>query len=204
MVTSPRAVHVVYAAGGHATVVADAIIAGGGDVIAFVDDAPAMQGRAVLGIPVRSREWLIERATAGDVRLALGLGDNLARERIAARARADGLELASVVHPAAVVAASAALGVGTVVLANAVVNANAQVGKGAIVNTGAIIEHDVVVGDFAHVSPGAVLGGAARLGARSLLGARAVVTSGVVVGARSAVAAGAVVVSPVPDDVRAP
>jgi sugar O-acyltransferase (sialic acid O-acetyltransferase NeuD family) len=194
---------VVYPAGAHAAVVAEAITASGGEVLGFVDDAPTLMGTELIGQPIRSYAWLVQQCGAGDVRCALGLGDNFVRERIASRLSKDGIAVATVVHPTAVVSPSATIGAGTVIFATAVINANARVGFGVIVNTGAIVEHNVEVGDFAHISPGAVLAGGSRLGAHSHLGAGAIVIDDMFVGARSIVGAGAVVTRAIPDDVVA-
>lgn len=196
-------VFAVYGAGGHARVVADAILAAGGHVVAFVDDAPARVGASVLGIAVRGNDWLFSDPAAAALAVALGVGDNFARRRIAELCLARGRLLPPVVHPAATVASSATLGTATFCAARAVVNASAAVGAGVIVNTGAIIEHDVRVGDFAHVSPGACLAGGSALGALSHLGAGAVVLDDIFVGSGCIVGAAAMVNRHLPDDVVA-
>jgi UDP-perosamine 4-acetyltransferase len=194
---------VVYGAGGHAKVVADSLLAAGREVLGFVDDDPTRAGSLVLGLPVHTRDWLRERVSAGGVSVALGIGDNAARQAIAHRIREMGASLCIAAHPTAVIAASARVGEGTVLMAGAIVNADAVIGVGAIVNTSAVVEHDVVVGDFAHLSPGAVLAGASALGTLSSLGAGAVVIHCVAVGAGTVVGAGAVVSRPLPDHVVA-
>jgi sugar O-acyltransferase (sialic acid O-acetyltransferase NeuD family) len=191
---------VVYGAGGHAKVMADAARAAGADVVALVDDDPTRQATRPLDIPVRPIAWL---ASQRDLGVALGVGDNRARESIAGRLLAAGHRLATVIHPRAVVAASARLGEGTFVAAGAVVNPDASIGRGVIVNTSAVVEHDVVVGDFAHVSPAACLAGGAQLGALAHLGAGATVLPRIMVGARSVVGGGALVNRAIPEDVVA-
>lgn len=191
----------VYGAGGHAKVVADALLLTGVDVIGFIDDDPALEGDRVLTLPVHGFAWLRERAR--DVDVAMGIGDNRVRALLVRRCREAGIGLAGVVHPAAVVAASASVGEGTVLMARAVINADAVVGPGVIVNTSAVVEHDVVVGEFAHLSPGAVLAGGSALGAFSSLGVGAVVLDDIAVGAGTIVGANAVVNRHLPDDVVA-
>ena len=189
---------VVYGAGGHGRVVADAGAAAGFHVLGFLDDGvPA--GREVLGWRVLGDlTWLVGKPW---VALAHGIGDNATRERIARAAAHDGFTFTTVVHPSAVVSPHARLGAGAVVMALAAVNPGSQVGAGAIVNTAAVVEHDVVVGDFAHVASKAGLAGGARLGRLALLGSGANVLPGQSVGDGSVVGAGAVVVRDVPPGV---
>jgi len=193
----------VYGASGHGKVVLDILVASGTEVVGFIDDGRA-PGTVVLGRPVAGGgDWLVAEAPRGDVAVALGIGDNAARQRVFERCRAAGATVISAVHPRAIVAASAQIGAGAVLMANAVVNPEAVVGTGAIVNTGAVVEHDCVVGDFAHLSPNAALGGAARLGELSHVGLCAAVLPCKSVGKRSIVGAGAVVARDLPDDVVA-
>jgi sugar O-acyltransferase (sialic acid O-acetyltransferase NeuD family) len=189
----------VWGAGGHGRVVADAARAAGFELAGFVDDAPARVGGAVWGLPVIGWAALVEAAAGGLARVALGVGDNAARARCHARLGAAGLAVATVVHPAAVVAPTARLGEGAVVFAGAVVNPDAEVGAGTIVNTGAVVEHDCVVGPYAHLSPNAALGGAVTVGARSHVGIGAVAIPGRRIGADVRVGAGAAVIRDVPD-----
>jgi sugar O-acyltransferase (sialic acid O-acetyltransferase NeuD family) len=194
----------VFGAGGHGKVVADAALrAGLGPLSGFVADGPPPDA-APLGLPfLGDFAWLIREAGRRRCAVALGVGDNAARERIAAECTARAIALVTVVHPAAVIAASSVLEPGCVVLAGAVVNPDARIGRGAVVNTRAVVEHDVRVGDFAHLSPGVATGGAARIGARAHLGLGAVLLPRVAVGQDAVVGAGAVVTRDVPDAVVA-
>jgi sugar O-acyltransferase (sialic acid O-acetyltransferase NeuD family) len=189
---------VVYGAGGHGRVVADAAAAAGFEVLGFLDDA-LPPGREVLGWRVLGdMAWL---AGQPGLSVAHGIGENATRERVARVADQDGISFTTVVHPSAVVSPHARVGVGTVVMALAALNPGCTVGVGAIVNTGAIVEHDVVVGDFAHVASNAGLAGGARLGRLALLGSGATVLPGRTVGEEGIVGAGAVVIDDVPSGV---
>lgn len=193
----------VYGAGGHAKVVADALLSEGARVIAFLDDAPALAGARRLGVEVHGFAWLVARLAEGPMAVALGIGDNHVRARLAAKCREAGATIRGARHRSAVVAESAEIGEGTVLMAGAIVNPDARVGAGVIVNTGAIVEHDATVGDFAHLSPGAVMAGGSRLGAFSSLGAGATILDDVLVGDGVVVGGNALVNRHLPDQVVA-
>lgn len=190
---------VVFGAGGHGKVVADVLLAAGERVAGFVDDGrPA--GSIVMGLPVLGgASWLAANAA----RVALGVGDNRARARVAEACADIGADLATAIHPRAVVSPSARIDVGAVVMALAVVNPDAVVERGAVVNTAAVVEHDCVVGRFAHVSPNAAMAGACRVGALAHLGIGAVMLPGTAIGDETVVGAGAVVTRDLPGQVIA-
>ena len=192
MTVAPRLL--VYGAGGHGKVVADVARSAGFDVVGFIDDDPERERSGVWGLPVLSWDRLLaERASVAGVAVALGVGDNEARERCHERLLAAGFDVVTVVHASAVVAPTARIGEGSVVMALAAVNPDAEVGAGAILNTGSVVEHDCRVGRFVHLSPKCVLGGAARVGDRTHVGMGAVVFPGIAVGASVRVGAGSVV-----------
>ena len=194
----------VYGASGHGKVVADILLTQRVSVAGFIDDAAPTNSAEILGLRVLGDgNWLFQEAECRKVVVALGIGDNAARRRIAERCMGSGVELLTAVHFSAVVAPSAHLSPGVVVMAAAVVNPDAHIGMGAIINTAAIVEHDCRVGDFAHLSPNATMGGGARLGSLSWLGMGAKIIHGVAVGSGTIIGAGAVVVRDIPDQVVA-
>jgi UDP-N-acetylbacillosamine N-acetyltransferase len=195
----------VYGASGHGKVVADILLACKNSAfVGFIDDRAELQRKTLLGFPVvGDGQWLQEQAKNAQVGVALGVGDNFIRRRLAETCVLWGAELVTLVHPTASVSKSAILGPGTVVMAQAAINADATIGKGAIVNTSAVVEHDVEIGDFANVSPKAVLGGASRLGALSHLCISASAIPGVTIGSGTIVGAGSVVVRDIPSGVVA-
>jgi sugar O-acyltransferase (sialic acid O-acetyltransferase NeuD family) len=194
----------VYGAGGHGKVVADVLRAARRPLAGFLDDSACRHRASLFGLPVLdAREWISRIEAYDGIGVALGIGDNRARQEVADLCRCRGFEIVTAVHPSAVLSPAARIGVGTVVMPLAVVNADARLGSGVIINTGAVIEHDCVVGDYAHIAPNTVLGGSARVGSFSLLGLGAAVLPGVSVGSRSIIGAGAVVARDIPDDVAA-
>lgn len=190
----------VIGAGGHAAVVADALIAAGAEVLGFTDASASRRGATVCGLPVVGDDQALEAYSPENVRLVNGIGGignrdaDGVRRRVQERLAARGWIFAGVRHPSSIVSPRARIGLDAQLLAGCVVQVNASVGVGCIVNTAAVVEHDVVLGMWCHVAPGAVLCGAATLGAACHVGAGAVIRQGVTLGAGTIVGAGAVVV----------
>ncbi len=196
---------VIYGAGGHGRVIADAARAAGWALVGFADDDPGKRDRDVDGVPVIATGWaeLAALCQARGAAAVCGLGDNELRRRGFEALRAASVALASVIHPAAVIAPSATLGLGCVVLAGAIVNPGAQLGDDVIINTAASVDHDSQVGDHAHLSPGVHTGGTVTIGAGAHLGVGASVRDGVAIGAWSVIGVGAAVVGDIPAGVVA-
>jgi len=187
--SATREALLLFGAGGHARVVADAAQRGGEwqRLVACDRDPARCHGELLPGVPL----LLPQSATDWVGPLHVSIGDNPARER---EARALGLErLASVLHPAATRAATASVQAGCFVAAGAVLGPLSRLGAGVIVNHGAVVDHDCSVGDFTHVAPRAVLGGGVQLGRRVMLGVGAAVLPGVRVADDVVIGAGAVV-----------
>jgi len=194
---------VIVGAGGHAKVVAEAAQVSGFEIVGFVDQSPDCWGTKILGIPVLGDENVFDSPSQDECVAVVAVGDNALRESIVERLSTRNVRFAKVVHPSAVISASAALGDGTVILAGAVVNSMAVVGNHCIVNTMASVDHDCVIGDFAHISPGVHLAGSCEIGQSALVGIGVSVLPNMTIGARSVIGAGAAVARDIPADVIA-
>lgn len=190
----------VWGAGGHGRVVADAARAAGDRVIGYVDADPTKAGQLVDaegGRVVCSEEALLETLAraeplpSGADAVVVAIGDNERRLRRFDALR--GVAAPALLHPRAVVSASVRIEPGSVVLGGAVINAGAVIGAASIINSGSVVEHDCVVGDGVHVSPSATLCGGVSVDRAAWVGAGATVLPGLHVGAQSIVAAGATV-----------
>jgi sugar O-acyltransferase (sialic acid O-acetyltransferase NeuD family) len=191
----------IIGAGGHAAVVADALLASGQRVMGFTDADPAWHQRELCGLRVLGDDRLLEGKKVGSLVLANGIGgvgSSAARVDAQQRLQERGWSFVSVRHPTAVVSPFARIGQATQLLAASVVQAGANVGEACIVNTAAIVEHGVALDAWVHVAPRALLCGDVTVGARSYIGAGAVVRQGIRLGEDTVVGAGAVVVGDFP------
>lgn len=192
-------------AGGHARVLIDALRLCGAEVVALTEANEALWNREIAGVRVAGGDDFWPKLLDAGVRhafIALGSVDSSrARRTVYERAMSAGFEIVSVVHPRAVVASSARLGIGVQILAGSIVNADAIIGDNVIINTAAVVEHDCVIGNHAHIATGARLAGAVRVGEGAHIGIGAAVRQHITIGAEAIVGAGAAVVRDVPPGV---
>jgi sugar O-acyltransferase (sialic acid O-acetyltransferase NeuD family) len=169
------------------------------DLAGFLDDAPGAAGTTVGGVKVLGPVDAV--ADYPDARLVLTVGSfaNLhARPRLAARLGLEPDRYATVVHPAATIAASTTVGAGTVVLAGVVTTADVEIGAHTVLMPQVLLTHDDRVGDHATLAGGVKLAGAVRVEEGAYLGAGSMVRQYLTVGAYALVGMGAVVTTDVP------
>ena len=189
---------VLYGAGGHGKVVADALQHQGEFSIAgFLDDSVTGE---VFGHPILGGKSVVASLVAqGITGAVVCLGDCTARAKVQAFFEAATISMITVIHPSASVARGAVIGAGSMILAQAVVGPDATLGKGCILNHGATVDHDCVLGDFVHVAPGANIAGGVRIGSGTHIGIGSSIKEGVMIGERCVIGAGSAVVENVPD-----
>lgn len=189
---------IIIGGGGHATVVVDALLAAGEQVLGITDADPTKQGTLVCGVPVLGDDRVLDEYSPATLQLVNGIGgigSVLARMSVQCRLQQSGWRFASVRHPTAIVSPFARLADGVHLLAASVLQAGSVIGEGCIVNTAAVIEHDVELGAWTHVAPRALVCGTVVVGARCHVGAGAVVRQGLRLGDDTVIGAGAVVVT---------
>jgi len=200
---TPQHHMIIVGAGGFglevAAYVEDIIRARGLDfgIAGFLDDRKAV-GAAHAGYSVLGNT---ESDIAKDALYIIALGQPQHRRAMAEKLTKRGAKFATLMHPAAYVAATAKIGVGCIIAPFAFVGPEAQLGVHTLVNVSATVGHEAVIGDYGVLAPHANIHGAAQLAEDVFVGSSAVVTNGQSIGARGKVAAGAVVYSDSPADV---
>lgn len=191
-------------AGGHAKVLLEIVrAADAADLAGLLDADSSRHGQSLEGVRILGGDELLPRLRAEGVRGAFiafaSVGDAAPRERAFAMLRELGFVPLTLIHPRAMVSASAVLGEGAAILAGAIINAHARLAENVIINSGAIVEHDCRIGAGAHVATGAMLAGGVVVGQGAHIGIGAVIRQCLRIGDRAVVGAGAVVVKDVPD-----
>ncbi|MBN1774916.1 MAG: acetyltransferase [Clostridiales bacterium] len=159
---------VIIGAGGHGKVIADiAVKSNQWSKVLFLDDDSTIQSvgiHEVVGIISDASKY--EKNAV----FLVAIGDNEIRQKIQSKLELQGLSLAKLIHPNAVIASDVEIGSGSVVMAGVVINSSTHIGKGCIINTSSSIDHDCDLGDYVHISPGAHLAGNIHVGDRTWLG----------------------------------
>ncbi|WP_241027055.1 acetyltransferase [Variovorax sp. RKNM96] len=164
--------------GGHGRSVAEAVLLRGDYVLAgFLDDA-AVPAQRLWDWPVWGATAMLSACRDRIDAVFVAIGNNVLREALHQRVQAQGLPLATVIHPAAVVSTRASVGQGSAIMAGAVVGTGAQLGEGVIVNCGAVIDHDCIVEPFGHLGVKAGMAGGSVLGRRAWMPVGAAIALG--------------------------
>ena len=193
---------IIYGGGGHGKSLVDLVrLQNVYKVIGIVDDGLPV-GSSVLDVPVLGGGAVLEALRSRGVKLAInavgGIGNLAPRLKVFENLRQAGFDIPTVIHPAAVVEASAEIAAGVQIFAHAYIGSAVQVSFGCIVNTGAIVSHDCILGEMVNISPGAILAGSVKVGERSLIGMGVTVNLEVQVGAGARIGNGATVKADVP------
>ncbi|MBV1928439.1 MAG: acetyltransferase [Gammaproteobacteria bacterium] len=184
----------ILGASGHGKVVAEIAELMDWQDIVFFDDA----------FPVISSvgAWKVQGTTDDLVAsvdkyptVIVAIGDNAVRLDKSQYLCSKGLQLATLLHPGAIISKYANVCSGSVVMAGAVINPFVSIGMASIINTACSVDHDCRLGDGVHISPGAHIAGEVSIGDLSWLGIGSVVKQCVEIGSSVIVGAGAVVVN---------
>jgi sugar O-acyltransferase (sialic acid O-acetyltransferase NeuD family) len=155
---------VIIGAGGHGRAVAEIVLATRQYQLAgFLDDASPRLGR-LWDLPVFGPTSAIEECRTQADAVIVAIGNNRVRENAHVSLRRAGFEIATVIHPRAIVSARAMVGCGCTIMMGALVGTEAELGEGVILNTGAVVDHHCRVEDFGHVGTNASMAGGSVLG----------------------------------------
>jgi sugar O-acyltransferase (sialic acid O-acetyltransferase NeuD family) len=169
------------------------------EVAGLLDDDRRIHGRVIHGAMVlgpteaahdHSDCWLAASvATPADPMRRLNLVSRLAMpaERYA-----------TLIHPGAIVPASASVGPGSIIHASSVLTADVQLGAHVAIMPAVVLTHDDVVGDGVTFGAGACVAGAVTIERGAYVGSGVIIREHVTVGAGALLGMGSVVTRPVP------
>lgn len=163
-------------------------------VLGFLDDTPALKGKALHGYPILGGRDLIPRyASRKDVYCFNNVnGSRAACQQIVKLLGSHGCKFATLTHPG-VDLNYVQVGSGCIIPEGCVIGANVLIGDQVTLRYGCVVSHDVTIEDLVLLGPGVTIGGRATLKKGCLIGAGATVLLENTVGEFSTVGAGAVV-----------
>jgi len=182
----------IIGSGGHGRVVADcAQQLGQYNQIDFLDDCFCDRQDNnqwwVIGL-VKDFPQFIDK-----VDFIVAYSNNRIRKQIIDQLKHAQANIASLIHPSAIVSPNAFIGKGVVIFANAVINIGANISDGCIINTSATVDHDCVLNECVNISPGVRIGGGVHIGQLSWLGIGSAIVDSITLADNTQVGAGAVV-----------
>lgn len=121
------------------------------------------------------------------------------RESILTKNGLDSFPFESIIHPSAVVAPDATVGVGSILFPGVVVLSKVDLAEHVTVLSNCVLNHEVSVGRYAILASGVNLSGQVRVGECAYLGSGACVREGRTIGRHAMVGMGSMVVRDVPD-----
>jgi len=161
---------IIIGAGGFAAVVAETAILAGHEIIGFADDNKAIKTKIFNEYQVISTiEDLIKGKNFGFDHFIIAIGHNETRKQFF-------LQLikkhssTSIIHPNAIISASAKIGIGNIILAGTVINANSIIGKNNIINSLVLIDHDSQINNHCHIAQGTIIGSNVVINDKTLTG----------------------------------
>jgi len=190
----------IFGAGTHGKVVADAaILSGKWERIVFADDKyPSLDTN--LGCPVVANLEDARRMSSSYPDAVVALGNNDDRLSLTSELAELGFSLPPVMHPRATVASTAVIAGGVVVFANSVIQPDSNIGFAAIVNTAASVDHDCRISEGVHIGPGVHLAGGISIGACTWVGIGSSVIQNLRIGHHVTIGAGSCVIDDVEDN----
>ncbi len=186
-------------ASGHGKVIADIALATGWDKVIFFDDRwPDIKNNEVWEVAGTTQDLL---SAPNEFQGALvSIGNCNIRWNIHKQLEEKGHNLATIIHPSAIISPYSKVGKGTIIMPAAILNAYATVGDSCIINTGAIVEHDCKIDNAVHIAPSVTLSGNVTIGPNSWFGVGATARQGATIGSNVTVGAGAVVIKDIEDN----
>lgn len=164
------------------------------ELLGFVDDNAAVQGRNVDGYPVLGTVSCLE-AVEEEMYVICSIGIGRVRKQVMERVLGNPhLHLATLIDPSAIIGRNVRVDDGCVVCAGTVLSILSHLGAHTIVNLNCTVGHDTVLEPYCTVHPGSNLSGRVHVGACTDIGTGTKMIQGLTICSACTLGAGSVVV----------
>jgi sugar O-acyltransferase (sialic acid O-acetyltransferase NeuD family) len=171
----------IVGAGGHGRSVAELVqLKNEFELVGFIDDSWP-QHKSVWSYSIHGRVSELSQYHSIADWVIVAIGNNKLRGELINKFVETEFNLATVIHPMAMVSPSADIGAGTAIMAGAIIGTESKLGLGVIINSGANVDHHCVIADFGHLGVNACMAGGSSLGEAAWLQAGGALGYGVVV-----------------------
>ncbi|MCR8635983.1 hypothetical protein [Paenibacillus radicis (ex Xue et al. 2023)] len=127
-----------------------------------------------------------------DIVIAIGYNNLDARWKVYQKILVDGYNIASLVHPTALISKSCEIGNGVIIMVGAIIDTNCVLNDLVVVWPGVVINHDSIIGENNFLSPNSTICGFVYTEQSCFIGAGAVIVNHTVVPQSSFIKAGQV------------
>ena len=176
-------------------------ILGRWDELVFIDDAHSND--RFKGIRRLNHDEFIAEYSSSIAEISISLGEPELKVKLYEKMSGEGYRFANLIHPSAIISASASIGNGLIIKPHALISCDAVVGNNVSLEENGIIGHGSVVEDHCQISANVVVAGGCHIGRATYIGLSVPIKQGVTIGANSVIGMGSVVLRDIPDNVIA-
>lgn len=169
------------------------------NLVGFIDDSEAMEGKTVNGFPVLGKS--LDIVDYPEAYYVCAVGASQTRKKIIDRITKlnPHLKFATLIDPSVEISDIVRIGKGTIICAQTIITVNIEIGNHVIINLDCTVGHDAVIKDFVTLYPSVNVSGITVIGCCSELGTGMQIIQGKTIGDYSIVGAGSVVIKDIPD-----
>ncbi len=167
------------------------------NLVGYIDEDQEKWGQKLNGYPVLGSFSALEKLPLSTFAVC-AVGNPSDKKRLVEKAKAQGKQFATLVHPEISLSSSVTIGQGVIINKGCILTTNISIGDHVGINPGCGIGHDAVLKDYCTLMWHVNISGAIEVGEGCTLGTKATVLQSIRVGNWSIVGAGAVVTRDLP------
>jgi len=170
------------------------------NLLGFIDDDPDARGKNFSGIPVLGGREHLKRHPGVSVLAVPGRPDNfMRRQEIILSLGIAPEQLATIIHPTAVMGLNVEVGRNCLIMPGVVITADVRLGNHVVILPHSVISHDSVINDYVMIGSNVSVSGRVTIGACAYIGTGTKIIQEITIGEKALVGMGAVVIRSVAD-----
>ncbi|MEG1620187.1 MAG: acetyltransferase [Eubacterium sp.] len=138
-----------------------------------------------------------------DKKFIIGIGEPQLRKTLFEKAKEDGFDFATLIHPDVFIPESTKIEEGTIISANTYISCDVTIGNNVLLQPHSIVGHDVKIDNHSIISTFVSLGGACEVGKETYIGMSVPIKENTKIGNNVIIGMGSVVYNDIPNGVTA-